>query len=59
MLTLRNEIVINHPRILMVVPCYPYPILGGLEKQAHELAVALQSDKVSVKALGVRFLDSH
>ena len=59
MLTLGNEIVINHPRILMVVPCYPYPILGGLEKQAHELAVALQSDKVSVKALGVRFLDSH
>ncbi len=29
--------------ILMAVPKYPYPIVGGLEKQAHELAKTLVS----------------
>ena len=28
-------------RILMVVPKYPFPIVGGLERQAYELAKAL------------------
>jgi glycosyltransferase involved in cell wall biosynthesis len=28
-------------RVLMVVPQYPYPVAGGLERQAHELARAL------------------
>jgi len=28
-------------RILMAVPKYPYPVVGGLESQAHELAKAL------------------
>lgn len=28
-------------RVLMVVPQYPFPIIGGLEKQAHELSVEL------------------
>jgi len=30
------------PRVMMVVPQYPYPVLGGLERQAHELAKALR-----------------
>ena len=28
-------------RILMAVPKYPFPVVGGLEGQAHELAKAL------------------
>lgn len=36
----KNDIK-NAPRILMFVPKYPYPVVGGLERQAHELAVSL------------------
>ncbi len=36
---------LSHPesshRVMMVVPQYPYPVIGGLERQAHELAKAL------------------
>jgi glycosyltransferase involved in cell wall biosynthesis len=32
------------PRVLMFVPQYPYPVVGGLERQAHELSKALVSD---------------
>jgi glycosyltransferase involved in cell wall biosynthesis len=46
-------------RILMVVPFYPYPIMGGLEKQAHELARALSQSAISVTAVGVRFHGKH
>jgi glycosyltransferase involved in cell wall biosynthesis len=46
-------------RVLMVVPFYPFPIAGGLEKQAHELSRSLVAQGVSVKALAVRFLLGH
>jgi glycosyltransferase involved in cell wall biosynthesis len=29
------------PRVLMAVPQYPYPVVGGLERQAHRLSRAL------------------
>lgn len=45
----------NNSRVLMVVPYYPYPVAGGLEKQAHELARALCARGGAVLALGVRF----
>ena len=35
----------------MVVPQYPYPIVGGLEKQAHELSKALARQNVNVQVL--------
>ena len=37
-------------RVLMAVPQYPYPVVGGLERQSHELAKALIG-------LGSRFSD--
>ena len=37
-------------RILMAVPKYPFPVVGGLERQAHELAKALVSaDTLSMR----------
>jgi len=39
----------------MVVPFYPYPIEGGLEKQAHELSCALFAQGGMPRALAVRF----
>lgn len=41
----------NMKRVLMFVPQYPYPVLGGLEKQSHELAKALILRGVSVQVL--------
>jgi glycosyltransferase involved in cell wall biosynthesis len=41
-------------RILMFVPQYPYPVVGGLEKQAHELAKALLAKGVTVLAVSGR-----
>lgn len=38
-------------RVLMFVPQYPYPVLGGLEKQSHELARALIRRGVSVQVV--------
>lgn len=38
-------------RVLMFVPQYPYPVVGGLEKQSHELARALIRRGVSVQVL--------
>jgi len=46
-------------RILMVVPYYPYPVMGGLEKQAHELARALAQGTISITVIGVRFMETH
>jgi glycosyltransferase involved in cell wall biosynthesis len=37
-----------------VVPQYPYPVVGGLERQAHELAKALRKLGVDVQALSGR-----
>lgn len=38
----------------MVVPQYPYPVVGGLERQAHELAKALRELGLDVQALSGR-----
>jgi glycosyltransferase involved in cell wall biosynthesis len=38
-------------RVLMVVPQYPYPIVGGLERQSHELSKALIELGVEVQVL--------
>ena len=35
----------------MFVPQYPYPVLGGLEKQAHELAKALLKKGLNVRVI--------
>lgn len=42
-------------RILMVVPKYPFPVVGGLERQAHELAKALAQRGHAVSVLSSRF----
>jgi len=42
-------------RILMAVPNYPFPVVGGLERQAHELAKALVQRGHAVHALSGRF----
>lgn len=42
-------------RILMAVPKYPFPIAGGLEGQAHQLAKALMQRGHRVHALSSRF----
>lgn len=39
------------PRVLMFVPQYPYPVVGGLEKQSHLLAKALREHGVDVQVL--------
>lgn len=36
---------------MMVVPQYPYPVTGGLERQAHELAKALVESGISVQVV--------
>jgi glycosyltransferase involved in cell wall biosynthesis len=43
-------------RILMAVPKYPFPIVGGLERQAHELAKALVRRGHTVHVLSSRFV---
>jgi len=42
-------------RILMVSPKYPFPVVGGLERQAHELAKALVQRGHSVHVVSSRF----
>lgn len=42
------------PRVMMVVPQYPYPVVGGLERQAHELAKALLELGLDVQAISGR-----
>jgi len=41
----------HRPRVLMAVPLYPFPVLGGLERQAHLLSVALLRQNVDVAVL--------
>ena len=38
-------------RVLFFVPQYPFPVLGGLEKQAHQLAKALHGKGLDVKVI--------
>jgi glycosyltransferase involved in cell wall biosynthesis len=42
-------------RILMVVPKYPFPVVGGLERQAHELAKELVHRGHVIHAVSSRF----
>jgi glycosyltransferase involved in cell wall biosynthesis len=42
-------------RILMAVPNYPFPVLGGLERQAHELAKALVQRGHVIHVVSSRF----
>ena len=43
----------------MFVPHYPYPVVGGLERQAHELAKMLCQQGVEVTGLAARFEACH
>jgi glycosyltransferase involved in cell wall biosynthesis len=42
-------------RILMAAPKYPFPVVGGLERQAHELAKALVQRGHVIHAVSSRF----
>jgi glycosyltransferase involved in cell wall biosynthesis len=42
-------------RILMAVPNYPFPVVGGLERQVHELAKALVQRGHVIHAVSSRF----
>lgn len=46
-------------RILMVVFKYPPPVLGGLERQAHELAKALVENGHTVYVVSTQFDSGH
>ena len=54
-----NETYTHTTRVLMVVPQYPYPVVGGLERQAHELAKVLLELGVEVQALSGKTLASQ
>ena len=41
-------------RVLMVIPMYPPPVLGGMERQAHELSKAVRARGVEVLVLSGR-----
>lgn len=43
------------PKVLMAVPQYPYPIVGGLERQSHELSKALLKLGVNVTVISGKF----
>lgn len=45
-------------RVIFFVPQYPYPVVGGLEKQAHELAKALLSNGVEIQVLSGQIANS-
>src|SRR5262245_57278469 len=46
-------------RVLMAVPQYPYPVVGGMERQAHELSKALIGLGVDVQAISGRIDSSQ
>lgn len=46
-------------KVLMVVAHYPFPVVGGLEKQAHELSKYLVLRKVIVSVLSGKFSNSQ
>ena len=39
------------PRVLVFVPQYPYPVVGGLERQSHELSKALAGLGLQIRVL--------
>ena len=46
-------------RVLMVVPQYPFPIVGGLERQAHELGMALRELGADVQVVSGRIMPTQ
>ena len=46
-------------RVLMAVPNYPYPVVGGLERQSHELSKALGELGIAVQAVSYQFADTQ
>ena len=42
---------VKMPRVLMAVPQYPFPVVGGIERQAHELSKALVRLGVDITVL--------
>ncbi len=46
-------------RVMMVVPQYPYPVVGGLERQAHELAKALHESRIEVRVLSGKVISGQ
>ncbi len=46
-------------RVLMAVPQYPYPVIGGLERQSHELAKVLLELGVEVEVVSGKFQQSQ
>jgi glycosyltransferase involved in cell wall biosynthesis len=49
----------SNPRVLMVVPHYPPPVSGGLERQAHQLARAAHALGARVLVLSARFSEGQ
>jgi glycosyltransferase involved in cell wall biosynthesis len=47
------------PKVLMVLPDYPFPVVGGLERQAHELCKALLKHGVEVSVISTVFSPEH
>ncbi len=47
------------PRVMMVVPQYPYPVVGGLERQAHELAKALHESGIDVRVISGKVISAQ
>ena len=46
--------------VIMIVPTYTFPIVGGLEKQAHELSKSLKFNyKINVQVLSTRFTEQQ
>lgn len=46
-------------RVLMAVPQYPYPVMGGLERQSHELGKSLIPLGVDVQAVSGKITTSQ
>jgi glycosyltransferase involved in cell wall biosynthesis len=46
------------PSVLMFVPQYPYPVVGGLERQSHELSKALTQLNLKITVISGK-IDEH
>jgi len=49
----------NSPRVLMVVPQYPFPVVGGLERQAHMLASRLANAGGQILVVSGKITNDH
>lgn len=41
-------------RVIMILPMYPYPVVGGMERQAHELSKTLHDKDIEIKVLSTK-----